>query len=169
MKWADMSLNAENEEDVEIDDEDTFLSLTEKTSKVGGALLVEVLDKLENGTAKFVPQNGSDATYTKMISKEDGHLSFNVPAEVVVNKIRALGENPGCYFFVGEDRIKVKKASICDTLRGCPGQIFVENKKFFVSCKDKDVEILICQAPNGKMMNAKDFLNGYRFKETKAK
>lgn len=156
-------------EDVKIDDEDTFFSLTEKTSIVGGKLLVKVLDDLEKGTAKFEKQDDNYATYTKMISKEDGHISFNMSASAVVNKIRALGENPGCYFFVGDDRIKVKKASICDTLRGVSGQIFVENKRFFVSCLDKDVEILMCQAPNGKMMSAKDFINGYRFKENIAR
>lgn len=33
--------------------------------------------------------------------------------------------------------------------------------------KDKGVRILRCQAPGGKMLDARDFLNGYKFKVDK--
>lgn len=155
-------------QEVNIDDEDTMSTLTEKTANIGGNLAVKALDMIENGSVKFEKQDGSKATFTKMIKKEDGFLNFEENAEKIVNKVRALGENPGCYFFVGEDRIKVQKAKVFDEKTGNTGDILTKNKKFLVRANDRFVEILKCQAPNGKILDAKDFLNGYKFSREKA-
>ena len=150
-------------EDIKIAEEDNFISLEEKTAKLGGRLLVDGLNKIQNGQARFVRQSG-DVTYTKMIKKEDGLLEFSKSAHEIVNKIRALGENPGCYFYIENDRIKVKKASICTDFEAKAGEILLKNKRFFIGTRDTIVEILLCQAQNGKMLSARDFINGYKFK-----
>ena len=155
-------------QDVEIGGNDTMSSLTEKTAKIGGELVVKALDMIENKSVKFTKQDASKATFTKMIKKEDGFLDFGESAEKLVNKIRALGENPGCYFFVGQDRIKVQKAKVFEEKTGNTGDILIKNKKFLVKAKDNFVEIERCQAPNGKVLDAKDFLNGYKFSRDKA-
>lgn len=154
-------------EDIKIDDEDTFSSLSEKTAKLGGELLVKSLDLIESGKVKFYPQDGSKATFTKMIKKEDGFLDFNNKSEDLVNRVRALGENPGCYFFIGEDRIKVQKLAICRDFELKIGEIKVINKQFLIGARGGCVKVLKCQNPNGKMLDAKDFLNGYKFKSEK--
>lgn len=151
------------QQDIKIEDDDNFSTLTEKTAKLGGELLVKALDLIERGKEIYTKQDGSKATYTKMIKKEDGFLDFTNSAENIVNRVRALGENPGCYFFVGEDRIKVSKTAICTDFDVKPNEILVKNKRFLIGAKDFCVEILRCQAPNGKMLDAKDFLNGYKF------
>ena len=87
-------------EDVEINDDDDFLTLEEKTANLGGSLLVKALDLIEKKEEVFKKQNSLYATYTKMIRKEDGFLDFNNSADNIVNKIRAISENPGCYFFI---------------------------------------------------------------------
>lgn len=160
---GDIILNQE----IDIDKNDDFHSITLKTAEIGGDLLVKALDLIEKNEASFTKQDSSQATFTKMIKKEDGQLKFSDTAENLVNRVRALGENPGCYFFVGEDRIKVTKMAICEVFEGNAGDIIVKNRKFLVRASDKCVEILKCQAPNGKMLDARDFLNGYKFKSTK--
>ena len=151
-------------QDLAIENEDDFLSLEEKSAKLGGRLLVKALDLIEAKQAVFVKQNGENATYTKKILKEDGFLDFTKTAKEIVNKVRAIDENPGCYFYITEDRIKVKKCAICTDFSAKSGEILVKNKRFFIGAGDSLVEILRCQAPNGKMLDARDFLNGYRFK-----
>lgn len=155
------------QEKIKIDDEDSFSTLTEKTARLGGELLVKALDLIESKKEKYIKQDSQEATYTKMIQKEDGFLDFNFTATKLHNKVRALGENPGCYFFIGEDRIKVLKTAICTEFNIKSGEILVQNKRFLIGTSDGSLEILKCQAPNGKMLNAKDFLNGYKFKEMK--
>ena len=151
------------QEKTEIEDDDNFITLTEKTAKLGGELLVKALDLIEDKKETYTRQDGSKATYTKMIKKEDGFLDFTNSAKSIVNRVRALGENPGCYFFIGDERIKVSKTAICTDFDAKPNEIFVKNKKFLIGAKDACVEILRCQAPNGKMLDARDFLNGYKF------
>ena len=154
-------------EKVLIEQDDTMQTLTIKTAEIGGKLAVKALDQIEQNIETYKKQNAQEATYTKMITKEDGFLNFNQTAQQIINRIRALGENPGCYFFVGEDRIKVAKAAICSDFGRKTGEISIKNKRFLVMAKDKFVEILRCQAPNGKMLDAKDFINGYKFSDYK--
>lgn len=154
-------------EDTKIEDEDTFSTLSKRTAKIGGELLVKALDLIASGEVKYYPQDNSKATYTKMIQKEDGLLDFNNDAESIVNKVRAIGENPGCYFYVGEDRIKVGKLSICRELELKIGEIKIINKQFLIGTNNGCINVLRCQNSNGKMLDAKDFLNGYKFKEYK--
>ena len=153
-------------EELKIEEEDTFSTLSKKASKIGGELLVKSLDLIENGTVKFYPQDSSQATFTRMIKKEDGLLDFNSTAKELVNKVRALGENPGCYFFIGEDRIKVGKLAICSDFELKIGEIKVINRQFLIGTREGCVKVLKCQIPNGKMIDVKDFLNGYKFKDS---
>lgn len=152
--------------EVEISKEDDYLSLMPKLAEIGGDLLLEALSKIENKTAKFVKQNDDEATFTKLIKKEDALLDFNESADVLVNKVRAYVENPTAYFFLGEDRIKVYKAKVekGDIPNVNIGDVVTVNKKMFLIKTGKDaLSILRCQAPGGKVLDVVDFLNGYRF------
>ena len=44
---------------------------------------------------KFLPQNESEATYAKKISKSEAKISWNEQANKIVAKINALCVNPG--------------------------------------------------------------------------
>jgi len=153
------------QENVEILDEDDYTSLQEKLANVGTRLLLETLRKIENGTATRTKQDDSKATYVKLIQKEDALLDFSLPVETLVNKTRALCENPVAYFFLGEDRIKVYKAKVAD-MNSCAnvGEVIPNKKRFLIQAKEGVFEILKCQAPGGKVLDAASFLNGYRFK-----
>lgn len=152
--------------EVEISSEDDYLSLTPILADVGAELLLEVLEEIENKTVKFTKQDDSKATFTKLIQKEDALLDFNESAETLVNKVRAYVENPTAYFYLGEDRIKVFKAKVeaGDLPNVGIGDVVTENKKKFLVKTAKDTfSILKCQVPGGKVLDVKDFLNGYRF------
>ena len=152
--------------EVEISKEDDYLSLMPKLAEIGGDLLLEALSKIENKTAKFIKQNDDEATFTKLIKKEDALLDFNESADVLVNKVRAYVENPTAYFFLGEDRIKVYKAKVekGDMPNVNIGDVVTVNKKMFlIKTGEGTFSILRCQAPGGKVLDVADFLNGYRF------
>ena len=152
--------------EVEIYDEDDYNTLMPRLAEVGAELLLQALSEIENKTANFIKQEDKKATFTKLIKKEDALLDFNKSAEELVNQVRAYVENPTAYFFLGEDRIKVYKAKVeKENLENAKiGEVVIENKKKFLIKTGKDVfSILKCQASGGKVLNVKDFLNGYRF------
>lgn len=153
------------QEKVEISEEDNYTTLSEKLIEVGSRLLLETLQKIASGSEKLTKQDEKNATFTKMIEKEDAILDFNNDVEILVNKTKAFCENPVCFFFLGEDRIKVFDAKIFN--KTCDieiGTIIKDKKHFLVQAKNGVFEILICQAPGGKKLSAQNFLNGYRFK-----
>lgn len=152
--------------EVEILDEDDYNSLMPKLADVGAGLLLQALEEIENKTVKFTKQDDSKATFTKLIQKEDALLDFNESAENLVNKVRAYVENPTAYFYLGDDRIKVYKAKVeaGDLPNVGIGDVVTVNKKMFLIKTGKDTfSILKCQASGGKVLDVKDFLNGYRF------
>ena len=153
------------QEKVGITEEDNYTTLSEKLIEVGSRLLVETLKKIDSGCEKLTKQDEKNATFTKMIEKEDALLNFDCNVESLVNKTQAFCENPVCFFFLGEDRIKVFDAKVFDKTCGYEaGTVIVNKKHFLVQAKDGVFEILSCQAPGGKKLSAQNFLNGYRFK-----
>lgn len=154
------------QKEVEILGEDDYNSLMPKLADVGAKLLLQALEEIENKTVKFTKQDDSKATFTKLIQKEDALLDFNESAENLVNKVRAYVENPTAYFYLGDDRIKVYKAKVeaGDLPNVGIGDVVTVNKKMFLIKTGKDtLSILKCQASGGKVLDVKDFLNGYRF------
>lgn len=153
------------QQNLEILPEDDYLSLLEKLANMGLKLLLETLKKIENGTVVRTPQNHEEATFVKLIKKEDGLLDFSESAERLVNKVRAYVESPVAHFYLGGDLIKVYKAQKGQIdVTAEVGQIIKEKKRLFVKAQDGFLEILRCQASGGKVLNVIDFLNGYHFK-----
>ena len=153
------------QKEVEILPEDDCLTLIPKLANVGLELLLDTLRNIEKGKAHLTPQESEKATFVKLIEKSDALLDFSKPAEVLVNEVRAYVESPVCYFFLGEDRIKVFKAQIFEkTENEKIGTVISHKNRFLIQAKGGVFEILKCQVQGGKVLDARSFLNGYRFK-----
>ena len=138
--------------------------LEENLANLGGVLLIKAIKQIEEGSVTFTPQDDNQATKVAKINKEDGRLDFSKSAGEIINRVRALAEDVGCYIVL-EDRIikigTVKDAS--DQFQNIEqNKIFASKKNFIIGCKRGAVEILTCQSPSGKMVNGRDYLNGHR-------
>ena len=152
------------QEVVEIDDNDTYGTLSEKLSIVGAKLAVEALNIIEAGNDVWTKQNDEEATFTKMIKADFELLDFNDTSDNIVNKVRALNPNPvaklnlcGQVFKIYEAK---KSAFGCENAKA--GEVVISSPKqgLVIKCNDGAVEIVELQAPNGKRMSAKSYLNG---------
>lgn len=152
------------QEEVEIKPDDDYVTLEKRLSEVSVKLLTKALESIENGTAKFVPQQG-EPTFTRMIEKSDGKIDFLRTASENVNKVRALAHNPGCYFELGGQRVKVLKAALADqekSTQNQPKDIIKDKNHFLIKCLHSVIEIVSLVSPNGKTVDGKAFLNGLR-------
>jgi methionyl-tRNA formyltransferase len=151
---------------VEILPEDDYISLIPKLANVGLDLLCETIKNFAVGKAIKTRQDEAKATFVKLIKKEDAYLDFNDSAENLVNKVRAFCGDPVAFFFLGEDRIKVYQARVAEieAFDGAIGQVLPTKKRFLIKTGKGIFEILKCQVQGGKVLDAKSFLNGYRFK-----
>ena len=146
------------QEQLEIGEEEDYVSLERRLADLSCKLLNAALAKLENGQAQFKPQVGTPS-FTRMIKKEDGRLDFNKTAKQLFGVVRALSYNPSCYFEIGGQRIKVLKAKVSEETLPSK-EIAATRKRFLIGCKEGSLEILQLTAPSGKKMDGASFLNG---------
>lgn len=76
-----------------------YKELHDKLAELGAELICEVIPDWVSGKIRIEPQNDTKATYTKKITKEDGLINWNEPAEIIERKIRAYEARPTAYFF----------------------------------------------------------------------
>ena len=92
-------------EKCKIENTDTYTSLGDKLSKMGGEMLVEIIPKWVSGEISPVAQDHSQATYTRKFTSEDGFiqpetvLGGATEEEVAYadRQVRALNPEPGTF------------------------------------------------------------------------
>jgi len=91
-------------------DRKTAGELTVELAQIGGALMVEVLERL--GELKPVPQPEDGVTYASKIEKHEARLDFSRSAVEVEREIRAFNPAPGAFFEYAGERIKILRAEV---------------------------------------------------------
>jgi methionyl-tRNA formyltransferase len=96
--------------EVAISPQDTTGSLTPKLAQVGAELLLESMPLWIDGKINPQPQDESQATFSRMLTKEDGEIDWKLPAVQLWRCIRAFDPWPGCYTWWKGARLKVCEA-----------------------------------------------------------
>ena len=110
--------------------------LRDRLAKLGAELLIKTIPDYISG--KLIPreQDHSQATYTKMITREDGKVDLmNNPPQRIFDKFRAYEDWPGIWFTHKSKRVKILEYKLG--------------------------EIITLQPEGKKPMTLKDFENGY--------
>ncbi len=89
---------------------DKYENIEKTLAQAGAELLAETLPKWLEGKIEEKPQDESEATYTKMIKKEDGLIDFKDSAETNLRKVYAYHLWPEAHFFF--DRKDGKKIRV---------------------------------------------------------
>lgn len=95
---------------VGIEPQDTTESLTERLAQASVRLLAETLPLWFDRSLKTQPQDGSKATYTTPITKEDGVINWQISAEEISRRVRAFYPWPGCYTWWQGRLLKILEA-----------------------------------------------------------
>ena len=75
----------------------TAPQLEQKLAMIGAELLVKTIPAWVAGKITPVPQDHVKATFTKMITKEDGHIEWKKSAEEIERHVRAMAPWPGSW------------------------------------------------------------------------
>ncbi|MDD5092183.1 MAG: methionyl-tRNA formyltransferase, partial [Candidatus Wallbacteria bacterium] len=132
---------------------------------MGAGMLVEALDLLEQGTARYTEQDENRATCTKLLTKEDGKVDFSRSACEINNLIRAMTPWPGCFTEFRGSFLKITAARVHSEslVPHPPGFVFKADKEhLLVACGTGSIEILRLQMCNKKECDACAFVCGYR-------
>ncbi|HLD18352.1 MAG TPA: methionyl-tRNA formyltransferase [Patescibacteria group bacterium] len=151
---------------VSIAERETAATLTEKISRLGPLFFLETLKKYASGSLKFVPQDPSQATFTKQLERNDGRIDWTQPCAVVDRRMRAFDPWPGSWTIWNRKgkpvRLKILEAVPTDlSCSGLPGTITIQGHRCFVNCADRKLELFLVQIEGKVRMNIEDFLRGY--------
>ena len=134
--------------------------LAEQLAELGAHLLTELLPGILDGSLGTAEQDHQDATYCSTITKENGTIDWNEPAETIERKVRAYYGWPGSTTTLGDLPVTVTQASVLNE-SGTPGQLFRWRKSLAVYC-GQDALLIEKLKPAGKAeMDSPSFLNGY--------
>jgi methionyl-tRNA formyltransferase len=97
-------------EEIPIGDEDTAGTLHDKLMERGAGLVVNTLKAMMEGTIRPMPQDHSQATYTKPTSKAEGRIDWHDDAQYIAKLVRAMNPWPGAFFSLSDEKIRVWKA-----------------------------------------------------------
>ena len=145
----------------EINAEDLSNRLADMSSK----LILDCIDEIEGGKAKFIDQDEQKATYAKKINKAEGKINWDNSAENILAQVNSLFPNPGAWFsFMGE-RYKILKASISEA-EGEKGKVIDNN--LTIACKSKSIKVNEVQRQGKNKQSTNEFLLGSKIKKETA-
>ncbi len=112
------------QEELKISLRDTTGSLSAKLADMGAMLLFRTLPKWLGGAISPQAQDGSEATYSSLISGEDAEIDWTLPALELWRKVRAYNPWPSCYTWWQGKRLKIHEAMpLRDTVEGAVGKV----------------------------------------------
>ena len=146
---------------IKITKEINYKELSDQMSELGAKLILDTLKLIENKSANFIKQNESMATYAKKIEKTETKINWNDDAEKIIAKINAFSPNPGSWFDLNGNRIKIIKAKKVMS-KGIPGTILDDN--LTIACSKNAIRIIELKKESKQKMTADEFLRGNKIK-----
>jgi len=139
--------------------------LTERLAYIGSKLLLEFLTNWSEQAWQPEPQDESQATYCRKLSKEDGLLDWQKPVSEVCNQIRAMSLLPGAFTYFRAQQLRILEVEIIESHSVLPpGSVtsLQKNVGFTVQALDKQLLIKTVQPAGKKVMSAWAFHLGSR-------
>jgi methionyl-tRNA formyltransferase len=152
---------------------DDYETLWPRLAENGAALLLETLRRIGDGAAVRTPQSEDEASYCRLIEKENGRISFaELSAREIYNRFRAFRHWPGV--FVEKDcgeEAECRYAAIfltaIEPVEGFentpPGVVAQANRHgLVVRCREGAIRIDRIKPAGKKDMDFASYINGYR-------
>lgn len=166
---------------------DDSQSLHDRLAQLGTELLVETIPDYVARKISPQPQPTEGSTYAAKISKEDGRIDWNWPAQKIWNRLRAFTPWPGAFTFLpGESEsklvwgttnsekklpigiparlplmLKIWRAEVAEQ-SGAVGTVLTADKTgLIVAAGQNALRILELQREGGRRMSTAEFLAGF--------
>jgi len=141
--------------------------LHDRLAALGGAALVEHLDRIVGGELAAVEQDESRATYAPKIQKQDAGIDWRLTAAELARRVRAYNPFPGAFFFAGETRIKVWRSAAVDG-DAEPGTVLQSNRDgIVVACGSGALRLEELQLPGKRRATPQEFAGQFELSGTR--
>lgn len=143
--------------------EETAGELYYRLAEMGGEMIVPALDALESATSVEMLQDEVQVTFAPKLTKEDGHIPWQLDARDVCNLIRAMTPWPGAFTFNHGNRLIVISAQTVNLAEHTapPGMVVRADDELIISAGRGDVRLLKVKPDGGRVMDAREYLRGH--------
>jgi methionyl-tRNA formyltransferase len=149
-----------------IDPGETAERLTQRLAQVGAEELLRALKALADGRARVEPQEESQASLAPKLTKAQGTIAWERPAEAIERLVRATQPWPGASTTWQGHSFKIFAASVNTTgvpTETAPGTVLdVSSEAIRVATGQGALAIREVQMAGKRRMSVKEFLAGHR-------
>ncbi len=146
---------------IELSGSETKFDLYEKVVSVAPPLFFEVLPGIIDGSLQPAPQDGSQATYTKLIEKTDGMIDWSKEASVIEREVRSYLKWPQSRTKLGSIEVIITSSHV-EQGSALPGQIVSSTESLYLGTSHNLLAIDTVKPLGKKEMPITAFLAGYR-------
>jgi methionyl-tRNA formyltransferase len=149
-----------------IGESETAGELHDRLAIAGAALMLNLIDGLQAGTASEIQQDHSLATLAPKLSRQTAQLDWSKPAGTLVRQINGLSPWPGCRVILTQSGKEIARLALVRSRPGsgsgsgstAPGTIQADGT--IAAGDGNSVEILELQPEGKRPMRLADFKNG---------
>ena len=153
-------------EKIKIEKETDIESLSNYLSNKGAELLIEAIEEIDkNKKIIGTKQDDSQATFADKITNQDAIIDWqNDSVELIFKRIKTLSKSVGVFIKHNGNKIKLLKADyeFKENVDKDKIATVIDKKHFYIQCKDGILKPLLLQREGKKILETRDFLNGYR-------
>lgn len=145
--------------------DETSVEVEQALADLGAGLLVEVVDRIAEGSAVETPQDDSRATFAPKLTKGEGLIDWTRPAHVIHNLVRGLQPWPLASTRIGELRVLVHRTVVdSGSASAAPGSVVASGPDGIALAAGSGsmLRILELQPEGRRTMTAREFLAGHR-------
>jgi len=147
---------------------DTAGDLLGRLAAAGGDLLVSVLDGIEAGTVRAVPQPPDGVSLAPKITVEDAEVRWGEPAFAVDRRVRACTPAPGAWTTFRGERVKLGPVTVAEDVPPpslAPGELAVAKHRVLAGTATGPVVLGEVRAAGKRAMPAVEWARGSRITE----
>ena len=159
------------QKEIAIDRADTYATLYDKLTSLGGEAITEALSLLEKGELASIPQEDTRACHAPLITKEMGRIDFTKDAYTIELKVRGMNPWPSAFTVYRGKQLKIWEAVaeetenqvVCSDVTENMGKILAVAKDHVVIGTGKGIlKVYSLQLEGKKRMSTRDFLLGVK-------
>lgn len=152
------------QEETEITEEDTFLTLHDRLKNIGAVLLLKAIKLIENNKVEAKKQDEKLVSFVKPFKKEDCRVNWNKTSREIFNLVRGMNPIPTAFSSVEGKNLKIYSVipyeKKYENSRNGEVVEFLKGKGVVIKTADNSVIITSAKPENKKQLSGVDLING---------
>jgi len=140
--------------------DDNAITVSDKLAQLAAEKTPEVLVQIAAGKKSPRPQDEGRATFCQKISKAEGQIDWNEPAEQIARRVRAYAGWPGTWTMWKGKVLKIIEGKNSSESHK-PGQVTKSDDHVLVGTSRESLELITVQLEGKKALPIREFLKGH--------